>query len=220
MTGSYAKRFFLCALGLACFACGNVLGVRAGSAGTNAWNTLALGLSSAFPLSFGNATLLISGAIILVDVLFGGRIGFGTLMNAFLIAWFSDLFLAHAGFIPPASDQFVGAVYTLLGQTVISFSTILYMLPGLGCGPRDTLMVIIGRRFPRAPIGIVKFGMEIAVLLVGVLLGAPFGAGTVLILALQATIFQFACRACRYEPRSAAHEDLPFTLRRLAGKDA
>ena len=54
------------------------------------------------------------------------------------------------------------------------------MWPGLGCGPRDTLMVIIGKRFPKAPIGFIKFCMELVVLLIGVLLGAPFGLGTVL----------------------------------------
>ena len=43
MYKTYAKRFLICILGLAFFAFGNLLGVKAGSAGTNAWNTLALG---------------------------------------------------------------------------------------------------------------------------------------------------------------------------------
>ena len=217
MAKEYIKRFFICALGLAIFAVGNVFGVRAGSAGTNAWNTLALGITDATPISFGTATLLISITIIVIDVIFKGKIGFGTLMNALLIATFSDIFLKLLSFIPAAPNQFVGVIYTLFGQTLISFATILYMSPGLGCGPRDTLMVIIGKRFPKAPIGIIKFCMEIAVMLIGVLLGAPFGIGTVLIMALQASIFQLACKVCRYEPRAAVHEDIPQTLRRMAG---
>jgi uncharacterized membrane protein YczE len=218
MAKEYAKRFLICALGLAIFAVGNVFGVRAGSAGTNAWNTLALGITDATPISFGTATLLISITIIVIDVIFKGKIGFGTLMNALLIATFSDIFLKLLSFIPAAPNQFVGVLYTLFGQTLISFATIMYMSPGLGCGPRDTLMVIIGKHFPKAPIGAVKFGIEIAVLLIGVLLGAPFGIGTVLIMALQASIFQLACKVCRYEPRDAVHEDIPQTLRRMAGK--
>ena len=219
MIKEYSKRFFICVLGLACFSVGNVFGVHAGSAGTNAWNTLALGISGSTSLSFGTATLLLSVVIVLADFLFKGRIGFGTLMNAFLIAWFSDLLLGAFRFLPNAQNQFIGAVLTMIGQTIISFSTILYMSPGLGCGPRDTLMVIIGKRFPNAPIGAVKFGMELVVMLIGVLLGAPFGAGTVLIMALQASVFQFACRVCRYDPRKAVHEDLIDTVRRIAHRE-
>ena len=215
----YSRRFFICVLGLACSSIGNVFGVHAGSAGTNAWNTLALGISGTTSLSFGTATLMLSVVIVLADLLLKGRIGFGTVMNAFLIALFSDLFLGAFRFLPSAQNQFTGAVLTMIGQTVISFSTILYMSAGLGCGPRDTLVVVIGKRFPRAPIGVVKFIMECAVMLIGVLLGAPFGVGTVLIMALQASVFQFACRVCRYDPRKAVHEDLIDTVRRIAHRE-
>ena len=54
--------------------------------------------------------------------------------------------------------------------------------------------------------------------LVGVLMGAPFGIGTVLIMLLQAAIFQFACKVTHYEPRSVTHEDLLDTCRRILGK--
>ena len=138
-------------------------------------------------------------------------------MNALLISWFSDLLLGIFDFLPYAQNQFIGAALTIIGQTIISFSTILYMLPGLGCGPRDTLMVIIGKCFPKAPIGFIKFCMELVVLLIGVLLGAPFGLGTVLIMALQATIFQFASRICHYDPRNFVHEDIFDTIRRITG---
>lgn len=220
MRKEYIRRFLLCALGLACFSVGNVFGVHAGSAGTNAWNTLALGISGTTSLSFGTVTLLISVLVIVIDIIFKGRIGFGTLMNALLISWFSDLLLGIFDFLPYAQNQFIGAALTIIGQTIISFSTILYMWPGLGCGPRDTLMVIIGKRFPKAPIGFIKFCMELVVLLIGVLLGAPFGLGTVLIMALQATIFQFASRICHYDPRNFVHEDIFDTIRRITGHES
>ena len=92
------------------------------------------------------------------------------------------------------------------------------MLPALGAGPRDTLMILVGKKFPNIPIGTVKFSLEIAVLLVGFLMGAPFGLGTVLIMVLQASIFQFACKVTRYEPRSVTHEDVLDTIRRLRKK--
>ena len=53
------------------------------------------------------------------------------------------------------------------------------------------------------------------VLIVGVLLGAPFGLGTVLVIVLQASIFQLACRVTNIEPRNIVHEDFAATFRRV-----
>jgi len=217
MLKEYIKRFAICISGLILFSVGNSFGVQAGSAGTNAWNTLALGMSGKTPLSFGNATLVISMVIVLIAIICKGRIGFGTILNILLIAWFSDIILGF-NLLPTAPNQVFGVLYTLFGQTLISFGMILYMSPGLGCGPRDTLMVIVGNRFPKAPIGLIKFCIELAALAVGVLLGAPFGIGTVLVMALQATIFQLVCRLCRFEPRSVVHEDIFQTIKRVSGK--
>lgn len=211
----YVKRLFICCLGLVLFALGNFFGVMSGSAGTNAWNTLALGISDFSGISFGTATFSISLAIILIDIMGRGKLGIGTVLNVILISAFSDIFIKILVFIPAAPNSVMGVVYTLLGQTIISFSTILYMKPALGCGPRDTLMIIIGKKFPKAPIGTVKFALEVAALSAGILLGAPFGIGTVLVMALQATIFQLTCKVCRFEPRSTVHEDLMDTFRRI-----
>ena len=218
MFKEYSKRFTLCILGLVLYAFGNFLGVKAGAAGTNAWSTLSLGICEMSGISYGTATFGISILIIIIDFLGKGKLGFGTILNATLIAVFSDVFLALFSFIPNAGGAVSGAVVSLLGQTVISFATIVYMLPALGAGPRDTLLVIIGKKFPKAPIGVVKFGLEMAVLLIGVLLGAPLGLGTVLVLVLQASIFQLVCKICRYEVRSVQHEDVVDTVRRMLKK--
>lgn len=215
MFKDYLKRLSICILGLALFALGNLFGVKAGSAGTNAWNTLSLGISAMTDISFGTATFSISLVIIIIDILGKGKMGIGTILNVFLIPVFSDFFLSIFDFIPASSHVILGAIYTLLGQIIISFATIVYMSPALGCGPRDTLMVIIGRKFPKTPIGGVKLGIEIAALLAGFLMGAPFGIGTLLVMVLQASIFQFVCRITHYEPRAVKHEDVIDTWRNL-----
>ena len=96
---------------------------------------------------------------------------------------------------------------------------VFYMRTALGAGPRDTLMVIIGKKFPRAPIGLVRMGIELVALLIGVLLGAPFGVGTVLVTVLQSGIFQTACRLCRFEPRAVVHEDFLQVIRNLRKRE-
>lgn len=208
MLKEYSKRLIVCLLGLTFFALGNFFGVLAGSAGTNAWNTLGIGIANAAGISFGTATLLISFVIIAIDLVGKGKLGLGTILNIFVISALNDVFIRVITFLPAADSTWLGVIYTLLGQTIISFATILYLSPCLGAGPRDTLMLIIGKKMPKVPIGAVKFGIEVAVLIVGIFLGAPFGLGTVLVMALQASIFQLACRICRYEPRSIVHEDI------------
>lgn len=218
MLKEYLKRFLFCILSLALYGFGSFLGVKAGAAGTNAWGTLSLGISGMTGITFGTATFLIGMVIILIDLLGKGKLGFGTILNAVLVPFFSDIYLALFSFIPSASNAFTGTICTLAGQTVISFATILYMSPALGCGPRDTLMIIVGKKFPKAPIGTVKFCLELVVLFVGFMMGAPFGLGTVLIIVLQASIFQFACKVTHYEPRSVKHESIVDTYRRMRKK--
>lgn len=219
MTRGYFRRIIICIAGLVLYALGNFFGVVAGPAGTNGWNTLALGLSNTTGLSFGSCVFVIGIVLLVIDYFGKGKLGLGTFMNVFFISWMSDVFLRILTFIPPAPNMTVGVIYTLLGQMIIAFATVIYMKPGLGAGPRDTLMVITGRLVPNVPIGIVKFVLEIAALLAGVVMGAAFGIGTVLVIALQASFFQFACRVCRFEPRDVKNEDLADTFRRITKKE-
>ena len=218
MGKEYVRRFAVCIAGLALYGLGNACGVLAGAAGTNAWNTLNIGLAEIFGFSFGTASFVVSVAVILLDLLGRGKIGFGTVLNIFIISVFSDLWIGLLQRLPAPDSMALGVGLTLLGQFIAAFASVIYMSPALGCGPRDTLMVILGRKLPRIPIGAVKFGIESLVLVIGVLLGAPFGIGTVLVMALQASIFQLVCRLCRFEPRSVKHEDMLDTVKRIGGR--
>ena len=221
MAKEYLRRFTVCLIGLVLCGLGCAFGVQAGAAGTNAWGTLNIGLAGICGFSVGTASLIIGALVIGIDIIGKGKIGFGTLLNAVVVSLFTDVFVALFRLLPSSGSIAVGVVYSLLGQVILSFAMVLYMIPALGCGPRDTLMVIVGKKFPKAPIGAAKFGIDVFALIIGVLLGAPFGVGTVLVMALQAGIFQFACRVCRFEPRSVNHEDVADTVRRIRnGKGA
>jgi len=218
MFREYTKRLIICVLGLAVCGLGNFMSVKAGDVGTSAWTSLAIGISGRAGMSFGSATFLVSMAVIIIDLIGRGKLGFGTILNAILIAAFSDVFLNLLSFIPEAQNSVAGVFSTLCGQALVSFGTIIYMSSALGCGPRDTLMVILGKKMPRLPIGAVRFCLELGVLMVALLLGAPFGLGTVAVMVLQATIFQFACNVTHYEPRSINHEDVIDTVKRIFAK--
>ncbi len=220
MAKEYFRRIAVCFVGLIFYGLGNACGVMAGSVGTNAWNTLSIGLADSLGWSFGAANFSISLIVIVAVVIGKGKIGVGTILNIVVISLFSELWIGLLRLLPASDSRILGVAYSLLGQCIISFSIVIYMRAELGCGPRDGLMVLLGRRLPGIPIGAVKFGIELIVLGIGVLLGAPFGIGTVLVMALQASIFQLVCRICRFEPRSLRHENVLDTLRRIAGRKA
>ena len=215
MVKEYSKRVLICMTGLLLCGLASALGVLAGDVGTSAWSTLAMGLQRLTHQSFGTCTFLVSLTIVIIDLLGRGKLGFGSLLNIIFVAYFSDFFLQHLTFLPTAEGQVLGMIYTLSGQVLTAFAVLLYMVPALGCGPRDTLMVLIGKKVPKVPIGTVRFCIEVVAMVVGVLLGAPFGLGSVLVTALQASIFQFACQVTKIEPRNIAHEDFAATIRRL-----
>lgn len=215
MAKEYGKRILICFIGVMLCGMACSLGAMAGAAGTNAWNTLALGIQRHTGLTFGTASLTVSCAIVLIDIVGRGKLGIGTLINVVFTAYFSDFFLAKLAFLPAADGPALGLLYTLSGQVLLSFATLMYMSPGLGAGPRDTLMVLVGKKFPRIPIGGARFAIEMCALAAGLLLGAPFGIGTVLVVALQASIFQLACKVTGIEPRAIVQEDFAATFRRL-----
>lgn len=212
MGRDYFRRIIICIAGLALYALGTVFGVFAGAAGTNGWNTLAIGLSNVTGMTFGTAVFAIGAVLLVIDFLGKGKLGLGTFMNVLLIPWMSDIFLKTMSFMPDSPNMGLGVIFTLTGQFIIAFASIVYMRPGLGAGPRDTLMVVTGKLVPKVPIGAVKFVIEIAALMAGVMMGAAFGIGTVLVISLQASLFQFACRVCRFEPRNVKNEDLADTF--------
>lgn len=209
----YLKRLSVLISGLALYALGTAFGVLAGDVGTNGWNTVAIGLSNVTGISFGTSVFAVGMIILAIDYIFKGKLGIGTILNVILVSSLSDVFLKVLAFLPEASAPALGVFYSLLGQFIISFATVVYMSPGLGAGPRDTLMVIVGRSHPSVPVGVFKYIIEMAALAAGVIMGAPFGIGTVLVIALQASIFQFACHVCGFEPRRVVNEDVADTIR-------
>ena len=210
---SYPVRFALLLAGLLVCGTGTYLTVQATAIGIGAWETFQTGLAMRTGLSFGNCTVMVSFAVLLIDYLLHGKIGFGTLLNAVMIGKIVDFYHAFLNVIPATDSVLIGSLYLILGRTLTGFGMVLYMSPALGCGPRDTLMVVLGNRFPDRNIGTVRFVMDMGVFLAGVLLGAPYGIGTVVATACQSYLMALVFRLCRFESRAVKHESVADTLR-------
>ena len=194
------------AAGLLVFAFGVHLTIFA-NIGLAPWDCLGMGLAKHTPLTYGLAMTLIAVVVLVIDLLLRERIGFGTIIDALLTGNFTQMFNDLNPF-PKNSSIPLGILLMLAGFVFMSLGMCVYMKAEQCCGPRDALMVGLGKRFPKVPIGVVEAVLWIAVLLAGWLLGGPVGIGTVLGTVGFGAVMQLVYNAIRFGPRNLQHKDV------------
>lgn len=204
-----SKRLLWAALGLFLFSFGIYTQLAAGI-GTAPWNVLTDGFSRASGLSFGNASIIISIVIVAIDVAMKEPIGVATLMDVFLIGWWVDMFLWLD--LIPAPQTLPGQILLLLiGVLAICYGQYLYIKVGLSCGPRDALLVAVGKRFPKVPIGMVNIALMSLALIGGWLMGGVIGFGTIFTMFCTGFCMDLVFALLHFEPRLVHQEGLAET---------
>ena len=95
----------------------------------------------------------------------------------------------------------------------------IYMAAGQCCGPRDSLLVGLGKRMPHIPIGAVEIIIWAAVLAAGWLLGGPVGIGTLISTFGAGAVMQMVYSVIRFEPRQIRHRSVSEVLKILLRTD-
>ena len=204
------------AAGLLVFAFGVHLTIYA-NIGLAPWDCLGMGVAKHTPLNYGLAMTAIAVAVLIVDLLLKERIGFGTVIDALLTGNFVQMF-NDLNPLPENKSLWLGIPIMLAGFVFMALGMWIYMRAGQGCGPRDSLLVGLGKRLRRLPIGAVEILLWAAVLLAGWLLGGPVGIGTLLSTFGAGAVMQLVYRVIRFEPRDVRHRSVIETARQLAGK--
>ncbi|HET8866941.1 MAG TPA: hypothetical protein VFM87_01300 [Agrococcus sp.] len=162
-------------IGLFLYGISLALLVRA-ALGVGPWDVLSLGIANHLPMSYGAATVVVSGLVLLLWIPLRQRPGIGTLLNALLVGPAADLGL----WLIPTPTELWGQALMLAGSIVLlAIATGIYIAPQLGPGPRDGLMTGLVR-LTGWRIWIVRTLIEGTALLIGWLLGGPVGVGTVI----------------------------------------
>ena len=211
--GRTAGRSAQAAAGLAVCALGAYIGSRA-QIGMSPWDALNMGVGNLMGASFGTAAMCINLFVLAADLLLGERIGIGTLFDAFLYGRFFDLW-AWMDFMPKISGIWFQIPVVLAGQVITCVGQVIYMRAALCCGPRDALLVGVGKRFSRWPIGAVQIALLVLITLADLLLGSPIGIGTLILVLAWGTVLELVCRVMRFEPRAVEHESLGNTIEKL-----
>lgn len=143
--------------------------------GVAPWDVLATGIMMHFPqLSFGTITVILSGLVLLLWLPLREKPGPGTVLNVLLIGPSADFGL-HM--FPAPEQLWLRITYLVVGLVVVGVGSGMYIGARLGPGARDGLMTGLHRRTGWA-IWKVRTGIEVAVVIIGALLGGVVGWGT------------------------------------------
>lgn len=204
---NYFKRTSRLLFGLFLYSLGLTLSIQA-NVGLAPWDAFGMGVSNISGISYGNISIL-TGIVILIVVagFLKEKIGIGTILNTILLGFMVDL-MQSIHLIPFMTNFFLGILMLLLSQIIISIATYFYISPGMGCGPRDTLMVALGKLFPKIPIGAIRGSIEGIVLFIGFLLGAKVGIGTVIAVFGISFILQYTFKLLKFDIKAVVHENM------------
>lgn len=161
--------------GLVTFALGEAMVVQA-HLGILPWDVLHQGLVHQLGLTIGQWSVIVGAVVLLAWLPLRERPGLGTVSNVFVIGFCLDVFIAWL----PVAHALPARVLLLLGGILLNgVATAAYIGARLGPGPRDGLMTGLVRR-TGGSVRVVRTSIEVAVVVVGWLLGGNLGLGTVL----------------------------------------
>lgn len=199
--------------GLFIFAFGVHLTIFA-NIGLAPWDCLGMGLSYHTPLNYGLSMTLIAVTVLGIDLLLKEKIGYGTIIDALLTGNFVQLFNSINP-LPLNNNRWLGIGIMLVGFVFMALGMAVYMKSEQCCGPRDALLVGLGKRMQKIPIGIVEVFLWAVVLLVGWLLEGPVGIGTLISTFGGGNVMQIVYTIIHFDPRNLRHKDVIETTKTL-----
>ncbi|MBR4539807.1 MAG: hypothetical protein IKO52_13335 [Clostridia bacterium] len=205
------------AAGLLVFAFGVHLTIFA-NIGLAPWDCLGMGISYHTPLNYGLSMTVMAVVILLIDLCLRERIGYGTIIDALVTGNFVQMY-NDLNPLPENDNLWLGIAVMVLGFVFMALGMWIYMKAGQCCGPRDSLLVGIGKRLPKLPIGLVEILLWAGVLLVGWLLGGPVGIGTLISTFGAGAVMQLVYNAIHFEPRDIRHRNVIEVTKALVGKN-
>ena len=211
------KQWIFIVLGLLVFSFGVHLTIFA-NIGLAPWDCLGMGIAKHTPFNYGISMTIMALIILCIDLVLKERIGYGTIIDALLTGNFVQMF-NYINPFPDNENVWVGIVLMLVGFVFMALGMWIYMSAEQCCGPRDALLVGLGKRFSGIPIGVVEIVLWAAVLLLGWLLGGPVGIGTLISTFGAGLVMQFVYTLIKFEPREIKHKGVMEVTRMMLGKN-
>ena len=175
------------------------------------WDCFGMGITKHTPLNYGSSMVLIGVCAIVIQLILRERIGFATLFDALITGKLTQLFIDISPY-PENHSLWLGIVFMLFGFLFIALGMYVYMSAECGCGPKDGLLVAIGKQMPKIPIGVVEIMLWAVVTLFGWMLGGTVGIGTLISVLGAGAVMHLFYTVIHFEPRKLRHRSIKETF--------
>ena len=202
-------------LGFFVVAVASVLMINA-NIGLMAWDVLHQGMSNQIGMTIGQASITVGVTIVIIDVLLGENIGWGTVLNMIFIGVFMDLVI-YLDFIPKSHNLYMGLFMNFIGVILTSVGSFLYLGAHLGSGPRDGLMIALNKRTKKS-VRLVRTVLEVGALIVGWALGGTVGIGTFICAIALGYVMQFVFKVFKLDTSTIEHRSITADIKYLKDK--
>jgi len=196
--GRLGRRLPQLYVGLVAYGVSLAMMVR-GDLGLAPWDVLHSGLIRYVPITLGQAVVVMSFVVLLLWIPLREKPGLGTISNALVVGFSADATLA----VLDHPDSMALRIALMLGGIALcGLASAMYIGAQLGRGPRDGLMTGLARRSGRS-LRLVRTGIEVTVVAIGLLLGGTLGLGTVLYALAIGPLTQLWLPAWTIQPASS-----------------
>ena len=172
--GRLGRRLPQLFVGLVLYGVSLALMVRS-TLGLAPWDVLHSGLTRYVPLTLGQTVVAMSFVVLVLWIPLREKLGIGTIANALVVGMAADATLA---LLAQPDAWWARVVLLAVGVVGNALATAMYIGAQFGRGPRDGLMTGLARRTGWS-IRLVRTGLEVTVVVLGLLLGGALGVGTV-----------------------------------------
>ena len=163
--------------------------------GADPISTFLIGVIRYIPIAFGTASQIFNILILLLLFLMDRHlIGLGSVLNAFFVGFFINQFsslvlnVEHGLWLP---------VKVFLGPLLLGIGTGIYLSAKLGSGALESMMLFISEKW-KFSIKKARIILDFTLVVLGAILGAPIGFGTVIGIFLIGPIIEGTLRLIQY----------------------
>ncbi len=159
--------------------------------GTDPFQCFANGMHNVLPFSFGTLYIILN-AILLIVVFFLKKhyIGIGTIINLFLVGYIVEFSHGTLQGLIPDPDMAIRIAMLAMGFIVLCFASAFYITADLGVSTYDAMALIMADK-KIAKFQYCRIATDIVCVIIGVLLGAVVGVGTIMTAFLMGPIIAF-----------------------------
>ncbi len=214
---NYVKRIVTVILGLALSAYGIGMTINA-DLGLAPWDVFNQGVSIQLQKHFGIEIMMGTVSqitcilIIAVVVILKEPIGLSTILDSVLFGGFLNFFMKN-NMLPSTQMYLLRFILLGCGFIIWAIGVYMYMLPQLGAGPRDSLMIALTKR--NISVGMARNLTELFALAVGWICGGKVGIGTIISVFFIGYVLQMLFAVVKFDAASVKNESIFETMKNI-----